>query len=356
MRSGALLLLFVVVSVVSIPTSDVFADTPSGVGLAAIQVPDPINQGKMDGFVFYPSSRPGQGATRIGPYEVAATFDLPAQPRAHPLVLISHGNGGSRLDLHHLATHLASHGFVVATLDHPKDDYRDSSGAGHPEVLSGRPIQVSAVIDHLLHDARFAALIDPARIGVAGFSAGGYTSLMLVGAVPRFDRIVGYCLRHPDDPVFCAAPELKNDTATRTDPAVQKRLDELNAGLSRWGRIADPRVKAAFAMAPLSLFFDAAGAAAIDRPVFLSYGEDDHLLLPSENALHIKPFMKTLAGTRAIARADHFVFLAPCSAELAKAVPIICTDPPGVDRAKVAVQVEADALAFFTKTLGGARR
>jgi predicted dienelactone hydrolase len=52
-----------------------------------------------------------------------------------------------------------------------------------------------------------------------------------------------------------------------------------------------------------------------------------------------------------VPQADHWVFLSPCSAQLAKELKTICGDPPGVDRAKVHAQIDADALAFFRKTL-----
>src|SRR3546814_17410369 len=100
-------------------------------------------------------------------------------------------------------------------------------------------------------------------------------------------------------------------------------------------------------MAPQGISFDASGAAAIDRPVFLYYGEDDRVLLPSENALHVAPLISTLAGIRSVPNADHWVFLAPCSEALATEVGAICRDPAGVDRVKVHAQVHADALAFF---------
>lgn len=323
----------------------VFAQATTGVGIAAITIDDPIGGGGMPGFVFYPSMQPTEATTAIGPYNVAAAFDAPEQAGAKPLVVISHGHGGSNLGHHDLATYLASHGFVVATLEHPKDNFHDHSSDGRSEVMYGRPIQVAATISMLLADPRWKALVDPDRIGVAGFSAGGYTSLMVVGAQPRFDLFVAYCERHPDDRDTCdVVKRLGMDAAKGQIAALQKDR-------SRWGNTADPRVKAAFAMAPQSISFDKAGAASIDRPVFLYYGENDHVLLPSENALHIAPLIPTLAGTRMVPKADHWVFLAPCSAELAKDAGEICRDPEGVDRAEVHEQVNADAVAFFRKTL-----
>jgi predicted dienelactone hydrolase len=85
--------------------------------------------------------------------------------------------------------------------------------------------------------------------------------------------------------------------------------------------------------------------------VFLYYGQDDEVLRPKYNVLHAAPLISTLAGVKMIPKAGHYVFLAPCSRELAKEAAEICRDPPGVDRAKVHAQVNADALDFFRRTL-----
>ena len=340
-RFGRLL----VAALLSIPMA-LCATTVEGVGIKPVTLPDPVNQGHTPGFVFYPSSEPTQGTTAFGPYDVAATPGAAAAPGARPLVIISHGHGGSDLGHHDLASHLARHGFVVATFEQPGDNFHDQSGTGQARVLAGRAIEVRAVIDALLSDAHWKPLIDPARIGVAGFSAGGYTSLLVVGAKPRFDLFIGYCRRHPTDRETCGPAE------KLTPKALATYLAEVQRDATRWGDTADPRVKAAFVMAPLSLVFDKAGAGAIDRPVDLWYAQHDHVLLPAENALHIEPLVRTLTRVHEVQKADHWVFLAPCSAALAKDAGEICKDPPGVDRANVHERINADALAFFRKTLG----
>ncbi|HET7676014.1 MAG TPA: hypothetical protein VFL54_10870 [Gammaproteobacteria bacterium] len=322
-----------------------YAQAVSGVGFQPISIQDPVNGGTMPGYVFYPATS-ATGVTWRGPYELAATAGAPAIPGAKPLVVISHGHGGSDLGHHDLATYLAGHGFVVATLEHPKDNFHDMSGTGTPAVLVGRPIQVAATISKLLHDPKWKSLIDPARIGVAGFSAGGYTALMVVGAIPHFSRFIDYCKRHPKDAEDCEM--LQKAEAKGTAKA---ELAKLQGSLNRWGATHDPRIKAAFVMAPLSLMFDANGLADIHVPVYLYYGQNDGVLLPKENALHIAPLIKTLVGIKMIPKAGHYVFLAPCSPQLTKEAPSICKDPPGVDRTKLHKQIDADALAFFNKTL-----
>jgi predicted dienelactone hydrolase len=327
------------------------AETATGVGITRIAITDPVSGKPTEGYVFYPSSQPLHGTTALGPYNVAATVDAPAIPGAKPLVVISHGNGGSDLGHHDLATYLASHGFVVATLNHLGDYFRDTSGVGHVEVLAGRPVQVKATITLLLTDPHWKALVDPSRIGVAGFSAGGYTSLMVAGATPRFDRFIDFCNRYPDNHDVCGHRADFEATAARQGKTMEQMLDDMQGEMGRYGDTADPRVKAAFAMAPLSLIFDEHGFDRVHIPVYLYYGQNDHVLPPEANAKHIQPLISSLAGVKEIPKADHWVFLPPCSPELAKEIPAMCRDPQGVDRAKAHAQINADALVFFRKTL-----
>lgn len=322
----------------------------TGVGFATIEVHDPVNGGDMPGYVFYPSAT-AKGHNWCGPYDLDATENATPLPGARPLVMISHGHGGSDLGHHDLATYLASRGFIVAAITHPKDNFRNSSGDGHPTVLVGRPIQISAAISFLLQSPRWKPLIDPSRIGVAGFSNGGYTSLLLVGAVPRFTNLVRHCRLHPDDRNMCVPLAQLEAGARRHGGSAEQAIDELQRSLHRWGDTDDPRVKAAFVMAPFSSVFDAAGLAHIDRPVFLYYGQHDEVLPPRYDVLHIAPHIKTLVGIRMIPNAGHYVFLSPCSRELARGNADICVDPPGVDRAAVHRQINAAALAFYRRTM-----
>lgn len=328
------------------------AQAATGVGFQAITIADPVNDSTMPGYVFYPSMS-ARGITWRGPYELHATLNAPPIAGARPLVVLSHGHGGSELGHHDLAVYLAAHGFVVATLRHPRDNFLDDSGDGHPEVMIGRPIQVQATISMLLADSLWKTLIDPERIGVAGFSNGGYTSLLVVGAVPQFTRFLDHCTRPSDDPAFCSTMQQVETQIAQEQPGLTARqfLTAMQGQMHRWGNTDDPRVKAAFVMAPLSLVFDSSGLASIDRPVLLYYGEADEVLLPKANVLHIAPLIRTLAGIRMIPRAGHYVFLAPCSPQLDKEAPDICRDPPEVDRARAHARINADALAFFRKAL-----
>lgn len=89
----------------------------------------------------------------------------------------------------------------------------------------------------LLDNPHWKALIDPERIGVAGFSNGGYTSLLLVGAVPQFTRFLGYCKAHPDDSNMCG--HVKQVVAQLAQQGLTARhmLTAMQGELHRWGNM-----------------------------------------------------------------------------------------------------------------------
>ena len=310
-----------------------WAPTGPAVGLKAIAPTDVLTGKALAAFVFYPpvTVHPG-GFTDFGPNRIEAELGLPIAEGKHPLVLISHGHLGSALGHHDLAEHLARAGYLVAAVKHSGDSYDDDSAVGSDRMMLGRPYQISATLDAVLADPMLGPHVDQSRIGVAGFSAGGYTSLLVVGAHPDFGLHAGYCQRHPDDREICSIKELKKTIA---DPRPT----------------VDPRVKAAFVMAPLAIFFGPGTLDDVHAPVFLTWAEQDRTLLPDGNALLVQRGLKTLKGTHAIPNAEHYVFLAPCSAAMAEDAPMICDDPPGVDRGQIHRALNEEAKVFFDQQL-----
>jgi len=66
----------------------------------------------------------------------------------------------------------------------------------------------------------------------------------------------------------------------------------------------------------------------------------------------VKAGLKTLTGVKVVPGADHWVFLSPCSKELADELPAICSDPPSIDRVQVHAELNEAAKQFFEQTLG----
>ncbi|MFM7442602.1 MAG: alpha/beta hydrolase family protein, partial [Tabrizicola sp.] len=92
----------------------------------------------------------------------------------HPLVILSHGYPGNRHLMAHFGEKLASHGYVVASIDHRDSTYADK--APLVSTLVNRPLDTEFVR---------AALGDCAEIGttaIIGYSMGGYGALVSAGA------------------------------------------------------------------------------------------------------------------------------------------------------------------------------
>jgi len=302
-----------------------------GAAFIHLQVLDPLGGKSTDATIFYPTPMSVEGPTQLGPYRIEAAPGQPCAKGLFPLVTISHGHAGSRFGHHNLATFLARQGFIVASLDHPGDNHRDLTGFGTDAVLLGRPLQVSALIDATLAHPLIGSHVDATRIGAMGFSAGGYTTLLLAGAWPKFELVKGYCQRHPEDQEICSLGDIR-----RTHPEIT--------------HVADPRVKAIFAMAPLGVFFDKVALRSVRVPVFLYAAEKDQVLLVDENASHVRDCLPRPPEYRMVPGAGHYVFLAPTPA-LQATLPALFQDPPGVDRAAIQTRIEQDALAFFSNAL-----
>lgn len=169
---------------------------------------------------------------------------------------------------------------------------------------------------------------------MAGFSAGGYTTLVMAGARPDLSLHAAHCKAHPDD-------------AERCFGGLQTTLGVTRPG---WTLPRDTRVRAAVAMAPLSVMFDAKGLAGVTIPLRIYKAANDQLL---QNRFNTDPLLRSFARPVESAEVpgNHFVFLAPCSEGLKAAAAIICTDPPGVDRAAVHAMLDAEIVAFFDRAL-----
>jgi hypothetical protein len=124
--------------------------------------------------------------------------------RGLPLVVLSPGFTNSRATLSSLAEDLASHGYVVATVDHTYENRATTFPDGRvtgcvacevddqpgfwEKLVPSRVADVSFVLDELTgsHPAWHGArLIDPSRIGMAGHSAGGASTSQAMVADPR---------------------------------------------------------------------------------------------------------------------------------------------------------------------------
>ena len=131
-----------------------------------------------------------------------AVRDASGAPGDYPLVLFSHGWSGHRRQTTHLCTHLASHGYLVGSVDHLGNTVTDliqillAARSGEPvpdgnelasRSIHDRPRDISFALDALLGEEELpeSVRVNPEQIGMTGHSFGGWTTLMVAGSDGR---------------------------------------------------------------------------------------------------------------------------------------------------------------------------
>ncbi len=159
------------------------------VGRQTFELVDPDrNDRKLRLDVWYPAAASDAPLTQYpsGPSRVAHQGPPVAADGAHPLLVYSHGHGNSSTHNTVYPESLASHGFIVAAPNHTGNTEGDLSRGDLS--TTDRPADVSFVIDTLLAPGTpagdaFAGEIDPDKIGMTGYSFGGYTTFATAAGV-----------------------------------------------------------------------------------------------------------------------------------------------------------------------------
>lgn len=272
----------------------------------------------IKGVIFYPTSENSEHATKLGPYHIQAKQNAEILVGVSPLIIISHGNGGSSISHYDTALYLAQRGYFVASIEHDKDNYRDSSALGTKEYWANRPKQISLLLDYLLSNKVWSQYINSEEIGFMGFSAGTYTGLILADGTPNFDLLSDYCRQ-----------------TTLTLPYCQFALPPgLNTYMAQQ-HLADKRIRVYVLLAPFAIPFTPESLSSIKPIIYMAAAEQDPLVETKENADKLARYLPQVVGYDKIAHAGHFIFLAPCSDELKQQLPSLCKDPAGTDRVMI---------------------
>ncbi|SQF99328.1 hydrolase [Paucimonas lemoignei] len=185
----------------------------------------------------------------------AARDAQPLTDKPFPLVIVSHGYPGSRLQMSYLTEFLASHGYVVVAIDHSESTRADK--AGFASTLLNRPLDILFVLEQVSQWAArgsghpLAGKVDVSQTALLGYSMGGYGVLNAagVGTGPAALRFV-------------------------PGPALQPR----QAGNAEFEQSVDPRIKALIAFAPWGGqqgLLEAKGLANLRVPSLFIAGDQD---------------------------------------------------------------------------------
>ncbi len=284
--------------------------------------------------VFYPTAEKPR-LIRLGIGFLWLAPKAAVEPGRHPLVVISHGTGGGALSHLDTALALAGAGYVVAAPMHTGDNILDQSKVGTSAWFIDRSRQIARVNDYLLNAWPAHDRLDPSRIGLFGFSAGGTTALITIGGAPDLARVGPHCHTQPE----FACTLMRSGTGLRA-PAP-----------SEWTH--DPRVRAAVVAAPgLGFAFEPNGLSAIRAPVQLWQGAADTSVPPATNADVVRRGLPVAPEFHLVENAVHFSFLAPCGVNAVMLPKMLCADPRGFDRSAFHAKFNVAVIGFFDRSLG----
>lgn len=260
--------------------------------------------------VMYPTEVPSI-PTSFGPYSINLSMDAPVASGRFPLVIVSHGIGGSHLLYRTICTHLAQHGYIVAMLEHYGNNRNNNSLENTYENLVNRPRHVRMTIDEVSTHSVFKASVKADNVAVIGHSIGAYTALAVAGGEPW---------------------------------SKDRRKVEV---------VADTRVKALVLLAPATPWYLMHGSlSAVNIPILMLTGEHDQYTPPWHADLVSDGVAdRALVTRREIKNAGHFSFLSPFPAHINSPTFHPSTDPEGFDRGAFHQTLPGEVLAYLDRHL-----
>lgn len=120
-----------------------------------------------------------------------------------PLVVFSHGHQGFAENSGFLMAFLASHGFLLAAPDHTDNTFLDGSDRT-TAIYFQRPLDLSAVLDHVLGGGEAGLVASDDPILLMGHSFGGYTAFSAAGAPYDVATLAAGCADGTGPSAFCS--------------------------------------------------------------------------------------------------------------------------------------------------------
>ncbi|MFH1532837.1 MAG: hypothetical protein ABIK09_19105 [Pseudomonadota bacterium] len=228
--------------------------------------------------------------TEVPPIETRAVRDAPVRrgDGPYPIVLFSHGAYGVRYQSVFFTIPLASHGYVVASMDHPGNTLYDILTFGYDMdvvVMSSmdRPTDAIMTLTAVTHrndvpEDMFYKSMLPDKVGMSGHSFGGFLSLLMGGLDPRIKAIVPMAPASGWLAIMgYAAEDLKIPTLLMGGLA-DKTLDPDQELLPLWPKLPPPKGFLRFATGGHYTFSDICSLDLLKMAEILDFGDAEDAL------------------------------------------------------------------------------
>ncbi|MHC1481113.1 alpha/beta hydrolase family protein [Frateuria aurantia] len=278
----------------------------------------------------------------------SAALNGPVRQGKLPVLLLSHGNGGSARMMGWFGTALARAGYMVIAVDHPGNNGVDQMTLAGSTLIWERVADLAAALSGVQADSALVPHMDTSRIGVAGFSAGGFTALVAAGARVDLSHYELFCLEHPGDGV--CVPQQESPAITFDDRLAAAGSPELAPYIKRADNDhAIAGIRAVFLMAPAMVQALAADQLKhLTQPVSIVLGTDDSVAPPATNG---RVAAELIHGSRLVelAGVGHYDFLASCTDSGRAKLPRLCGG--AVPRQQTHEKTIDQAIAFFASAM-----
>ncbi len=245
-----------------------------------------------------------------------------------PLIILSHGYGGSPHQLSWLINKLVYNDHIVLGIQH-LDEIN-----GKPQInIWKRAQDIHTLLDQFVLQP-FADFTDLKRIGIAGFSIGGTTGIWLTGGIStRLDPFV----------------PSSNDAYPEEFSGIEQALPTLDKKkmTQNW---KDKRIRAAFLMAPgWAWIFDKNSLQKITVPTCIVASNADNVLVTSNNAGFFSKNIPASSYQVIPGQVSHYIFISTPKEKdkLPSNLNFLITDAPGIDRQWIQFEVAEEASDFF---------
>ena len=317
----------------------------SSIGFQQFELSDDVTR-PLDITIWYPtlqnsvSTSIAENIVFVGT-QVIKNASIPVQK--YPLVLLSHGYRGNWRNLNWLASKLALKGFIVVAPNHPGTTTFDHS-ASQASQWWQRPHDLVRVLDHLLEDTAWRAVVDSESVSAIGHSMGGWSVMQLVGAQLDRNTFQKQCRLYPNPRTCGLGSELGLTSPQLEEP---KSLN-----------FYDPRIKKAVILdLGLARSFSIESMSKVNTPVLIlgagiDIGDLPQTMESGYLAEHLPLFNRRY---KVYGQAMHFSFMQLCKpnaiALIEEETPgdgIVCKDGTGIKRQELHNQIFKDILGFIT--------